>query len=344
MSLDTTLQSLWYGRSRVAWLLLPLSWLYSAVVTLRRALYRVGALRTLKISRPVIVVGNISVGGTGKTPLVIWLAKALTLKGYKVGVIARGYRGKAPAWPQVVSPQSDPNWVGDEPVLIAQQAAVIVVAGPDRVMNAQRAIELGAEVIVSDDGLQHHQLHRDVEIAVIDGSRGLGNGRLLPAGPLRESASRLKQVDLVLVNQRGSNTSELPPGLQPDAVYRVEPRGLRSVKTGEGRTLQTLRGQQAHVVTGIGNPESFVDALRTQGLTISARILRDHATIEPSDMQFEDTLPVLMTAKDAVKCRTFDLDDRYWVVEADAKLDDTAAHLVINCVEAAIKNFHAHEL
>ncbi|HEX2584466.1 MAG TPA: tetraacyldisaccharide 4'-kinase [Steroidobacteraceae bacterium] len=341
MSLDTTLQSLWYGKSRVAWLLLPLSWLYAVVISIRKTLYRVGILRSVKVSRPVIVVGNISVGGTGKTPLVIWLAKKLEEKGYKVAVIARGYRGKATVWPQLVTSESDPHLVGDEPVLIAQQANCIVIAGPDRVASAKLAIESGADIVISDDGLQHYRLRRDCEIAVVDGSRQLGNGHLLPAGPLREAGSRLKEVDIVIVNQRDANISDSQSSVRADITFRIALRNLRSIKTRDVRPLESLRDQQVHVVTGIGNPESFVNALSAQGLKVSARILRDHAHIQQHDLQFGDQLPVLMTAKDAVKCRKLYLDDRYWAVDADAMLNDIAADKLINCIEAPIKNFRS---
>lgn len=330
MSLDTKLQSLWYGKSRVVWLLVPLSWLYAVIVAIRRWLYRIGLLQVVKVSKPVVVIGNITVGGTGKTPLVIWLAQSLASRGYKVGVIARGYRGKASTWPQVVTRDSDPNMVGDEPVLVAQQTSAIVVVGPDRAADAHQAIALGADIIISDDGLQHYRLQRDVEIVVLDSSRMIGNGWLLPVGPLRESPSRLQQVDLVLVNQRDNSTvAELDSG-RPG--YRVVVTQLRALTTERTQPLDALRGQSVHVVTGIGNPQAFLNALINHGLTVIPHVLPDHARFAAADIQFNDTLPVLMTAKDAVKCRKLGVDDRYWVVDAQAVLDDTTTRRVIDCV------------
>ena len=339
MSLDTSLQSLWYDDSRLAWLLLPLSWLFSGVSAIRRGMYHAGLFATVKVSKPVIVVGNITAGGTGKTPLVVWLAQTLKSGGYKVAVIARGYRGHAASWPQVVTKDSDPEVVGDEPVVIAQQVDAIVVAGPDRVINAERAIELGAEVIISDDGLQHYHLHRDCEIAVVDGSRLFGNGFRLPAGPLRESPRRLQTVDLVLINQR-----DVPAGnqdvhfsvLNGNASYRVKLTRLRSIKSDSSREIESFRGQQVHVVTGIGNPKAFVKALQERGIKVVPHILPDHAKFTQQDICFGDELPVFMTAKDAVKCRRLEIDGRYWVVDAQAVLDDDVANSVIDRIHTII--------
>jgi tetraacyldisaccharide 4'-kinase len=186
--------------------------------------------------------------------------------------------------------------------------------------------------------LQHYRLHRDCEVAVIDGSRQLGNGYLLPAGPLREPASRLNEADLVLVNQRDASASNSLSPIRTDFSFRVELRGLRSLKTNELRSLQSLSGQLVHVVTGIGNPDSFLNALKAYGIQAVARVLPDHAAIRLGDLQFDDALPVLMTAKDAVKCAKLHVDERYWVVDADAVLDDIATHKLIAGIEARIKN------
>ena len=337
MSLDSAMQSIWYSNSRVAWLLLPLSWLFGAVSVIRRFLYQSGWLATIRVTKPVIVIGNITVGGTGKTPLVIWLAQALTTRGYKVAVIARGYRGAADSWPQAVTMDSDPDVVGDEPVVIAQQVDAIVVAGPDRVADAKTAIELGADIVISDDGLQHYRLHRDLEIAVVDGSRMFGNGLLLPAGPLREAPSRLQRADLVFVNQRNATTN-IDSSFNTGLKYRVELIELRSLKSDHVLKLDSLRGQQVHVVTGIGHPQAFVDALRAHGIKVLPRLFPDHALIKQEDIEFGDALPVLMTTKDAVKCRKLDIDERYWVVDAHAVLDATASSIVIDLIQAIIND------
>src|SRR5215831_16978855 len=184
--IDSTLQRIWYGRSPLALLLLPLSWVFIALAALRRLLYRSGTLKAVRVAKPVIVVGNITVGGTGKTPLVIWIANALGERGHRVSIVTRGYRGTSPQWPRDVTAESSTSEVGDEAVLLAKCTRAIVVAGRDRVAAAERAIELGAEIVLTDDGLQHYRLARSMEIAVVDAARRFGNGLRMPAGPLRE--------------------------------------------------------------------------------------------------------------------------------------------------------------
>ncbi len=204
MSLDTGLQRVWYGPKWLALPLLPLAWAFGALVALRGLLYRLGILRTHRIDAAVVVVGNITVGGTGKTPVAAWIARQLKLRGRKVAVVLRGYGGSHRGAPRRVSLSDNPAIVGDEALLHAQRGAEIVVIGSDRVAAAELARREGAEVIVCDDGLQHLRLERDVEIVVIDGGRGLGNGWLLPAGPLREPASRLESVHAIVQTERGA--------------------------------------------------------------------------------------------------------------------------------------------
>ncbi len=339
MSLDTRLQKSWYVPGATKLWLLPLAWLFKAIMALRRWAFGKGWLASYKLTRPVIVVGNLTVGGTGKTPMVIWLANSLTSQGYRVGVISRGYGGKARSWPQVVLPNSEPAQLGDEPVLIAQQTNAMVYAGPDRVAAARQAIAAGAEVIISDDGLQHYRLQRDVELVVIDASRMFGNGRLLPAGPLREPQTRLQSADLVLLNQRG--VTAMPPIQEPHVAYRVGLTRLRSLRSGELRELSSLRGQQVHVVTGIGNPESFINALRQHDIRLDARILPDHAALTVDDIEFGDALPVLMTEKDAVKCRRF-VGARHWAVGAEVLLDAADQQRLLDCVQQALARQHTN--
>lgn len=339
MSLDTRLQQLWYHRPGAAWWLLPLSGLFGVLISIRRWLFRIGVLPSIKVQRPVIVVGNLTVGGTGKTPLVIWLANVLAAQGYRVGVITRGYGGKAKHWPQRVEAGSKPDMVGDEPVLIAQQTQAIVIAGPNRVVAAQQAIAAGAQLVISDDGLQHYRLQRDLEWLVVDASRLFGNAQLLPAGPLREPIRRLAEVSRVLVNQRHDAK---PVALnRPHMRYRVGLTRLRSLKTGEHRELATLRGHQVHVVTGIGNPQGFLQALREQGLRFDARILPDHAAITVDDIEFGDALPVLMTEKDAVKCTAF-ATARHWAVGAEALLDAADQAQLVADVHQCLQQYAAH--
>lgn len=337
MSIDARLQRQWYERSGAAPYLLPLSWLYGALIALRRWAYRVGVFTSFKLERPVIVIGNLTVGGTGKTPLVIWLAKTLMARGLKVGIITRGYGGAAASWPQSVSAESDALAVGDEAVLIAQQTGATVVAGPDRVACAQRAIAAGAQVVISDDGLQHYRLQRDVELLVVDASRLFGNGHLLPAGPLREPTSRVQQADLVLLNQRASKQKVTFSAAQVN--YRVVLTQLRSIKSGEVRSLASLAGQQVHVVTAIGHPQSFLQSLQEAGLRVDARVLRDHAALTVDDIEFGDALPVLMTEKDAVKCRRI-AGAKHWAVGAEVVFESADQLRLLQCVEQCLSQVH----
>jgi tetraacyldisaccharide 4'-kinase len=267
------------------------------------------------------VVGNISVGGTGKTPLVIWLAEELRWRGHRPGIITRGYGGGSPTWPQHVSAASDAASVGDEAVLLAARSKAIVVAGPDRVACANAAIERGATVILSDDGLQHYRLLRDYEIAVIDGTRGVGNGFLLPAGPLRESKRRLETVDAVVVTQRAHDEVSYSLARPKWFTARGEIRDAWSLKTREIRPLSAFAGIPVHAIAGIGHPTAFFDGLSHAGLKVDTRALADHAAIAVDDLRFADTAPVLMTEKDAVKCRAF-ADQRCWAVPLHLSVAD----------------------
>ncbi|MBC7982592.1 MAG: tetraacyldisaccharide 4'-kinase [Candidatus Obscuribacterales bacterium] len=342
MSADSTLQRLWYGRSLganlLAWLLLPFSAVFALIVGLRRLAYRGGILQTTQVARPVIVVGNISVGGTGKTPFVIWLVHALRAKGFNPGVITRGYRGTSTTWPVVVSTTSDAAIVGDESVLLASRTQTIVVAGPDRVATAQRVIELGADIVVSDDGLQHYRLHRDVEIALIDAERGLGNRMLLPAGPLRERAARLREVDAVVVHRRNSSSKNTVARFDAASVTANSKLGdARSLTTKEQKPLAAFLNQPVHALAAIGNPEAFFAGLRAAGLTIDTRVLPDHAHIRSLDLTYPDRAPVLMTEKDAVKCRAV-ADARCWAVELVMNLSVEDSERIMALIEFAIRD------
>lgn len=334
------MQRLWYER-RPAWLLLlllPLSVLFAFIVACRRAAYRVGVLRSVRVSRPVIVTGNITVGGTGKTPLVIWLARLLQSKGRRVAIVLRGYGGKSQHWPRDVTPDTASEEVGDEAVLLAARTGAIVVAGPDRVAAARRAIESGADVVLSDDGLQHYRLARDCEIAVVDAHRGLGNGWLLPAGPLREPASRLRSVDLVVKTRRSNaaaaNEADAVPG---QVTVRAHLQRAISLKTGVERSLDSFRGSTVHAIAGIGNPQAFFDALAGAGLRVDAHALPDHAVLTERDISFEDGAPVLMTEKDAVKCRGF-AQDRHWAVRLDYEIGVADAALVSSLLDRVLRS------
>ena len=320
MSADNTLQRVWYERTPFLLfvLLLPLSGLFAVVSALRRLAFRVGLLRTVRVQKPVIVVGNITVGGTGKTPLTVWIVEFLQGRGLNVGVVLRGYGGTATSWPQDVTAQSLAAAVGDEAVLIAARTGAIVVADADRVAAAKRAIALGADVIVADDGLQHYRLQRDAEIAVVDADRGLGNGCLLPAGPLREPAARLARVDLIVRTvRRGSEVGQQSGQLHArHGIFEAQ-----CIATGERRALSTFAGSPVHAVAAIGNPNAFFSMLREHGLEVNSRALRDHAGFERSDIEPPGNAPVLMTEKDAVKCRSF-ASERHWAVRLEVRFDE----------------------
>lgn len=345
MSSDRHLQRLWYQR-RPLWLfvlLLPLSLLFAVVVALRRAAYRGGLLRSIRVARPTIVIGNITVGGTGKTPFVIWLATLLQAKGLRVGIVLRGYGGTSPQWPRDVEGGTSSEEVGDEAVLLAARTGAIVVAGPDRVAAARRVIERGADVVLSDDGLQHYRLARDIEIAVMDGYRGLGSGLLLPVGPLREPASRLKSVDLLVRTQRVSAArdaaADAASGIASrQVVVKARLADAVSLRTGERRALETFRCGPVHALAGIGNPAAFFSALEDAGLAVDARALPDHAALTREDIRFADDAPVLMTEKDAVKCRAI-ADERHWAVRLETQMSESDAALVSSLIDGVL---HSH--
>ena len=306
------LETIWYGRSPIALLLLPLTGLYCVIVAIRRLAYRWRLKTTHRLAVPIIVVGNINIGGTGKTPLVSWLASYLRVQGYRPGLIARGYGGKARHWPQQVRPDSDPAVVGDEPVLLTQLTGCPMAVAPDRVAAARALLEHSdCDIIISDDGLQHYALGRDIEIAVIDGVRRFGNRWCLPAGPLREPVSRLDSVDLVVSNGLAGRNEFAMQVLVGDAINLV---------SGERRPLASFRGEPLCTIAGMGRPERFFEALRRQGLTIEARSFPDHHAYRRDDLAFTNH-SVLMTEKDAVKWRRF-ARAQDWMVSTRVELDE----------------------
>jgi len=294
----------------------PLAWLYGLIVRLRRWLYARGWLPTLHVGRPLIVVGNITVGGTGKTPLVAWLAQRLSASGLKVGIVSRGYgrRGRG-----VRTVSSDSRWeeVGDEPLLLHRLTGCDTVVARDRVAGARALAARGADVIVADDGLQHLRLARDCEVVVIDGARGLGNGRVLPAGPLREPSGRLREVELLVMNGPPEHPSLRAAGGMPrQALFQMTLWGEEAHRLdGQGAPLplERFRGQRVHAVAGIGNPERFFRGLRQRGIDVVEHAFADHHPFVVSDLDFADGLPVLMTEKDAVKCREL-ADTHLWYI------------------------------
>lgn len=278
--------------------LLPLSLIFGVLVRARGSLYSRGWLKKTVLPVPVIVVGNLTVGGTGKTPVVIWLADMLRAQGYCPGIIARGVGGTQQRDVQSVMPDSSPFDVGDEAVLLARRSGCPVWVATDRVRAAESLLrETDCNVIVSDDGLQHYRLGRAFEVIIVDGARTFGNGAMLPAGPLREPKTRLSVADVVFV--RGEDF--ILQGSELAAVHDPDRR----------RPLADFAGQTVHAVAGIGHPENFFADLRAQGITVIPHIFPDHFAFKKKDIFFHDELPVIMTEKDAVKCHAF-AGDLHW--------------------------------
>jgi len=320
----------WYGPPSHRSLLEPFGWLYGALMRVRRRAYAAGIFPSQRVGCPVVIIGNLTVGGTGKTPLTLWLARALGARGIEVGLLSRGY-GRSGGEVRVV--QGDSAWaeVGDEPLLLARRSGCPTVVAADRVAGARRLLQLGARVILCDDGLQHLRLARDCEILVIDGARGFGNGRVLPAGPLRESpAAALAGADLKVVTGAPEHASLAGAG----ALLRMDlvPGDACALVPGQGgRPLAAFRGAAVHAVAGIGNPARFFRDLRAQGLNLIEHAFPDHYRLSAADLAFGDDLPVLMTQKDAVKCEAF-ADVRFWYVPVEARFSEADARTLLQCV------------
>ena len=315
------LTSIWYRNEPPPAALQPLTTLYRRLARRNATQNQAEAVH---LPVPVIIVGNIAVGGTGKTPFVIWLIETLRELGWRPGVVSRGYGGRAPAYPLRVTAATSPLHAGDEPALVAQRTGAPVAVAPDRVAAAQLLLaEGGVDVLIADDGLQHYRLARDLEFCVVDGSRGIGNGCCLPAGPLREPPERLAQVDLLVIN--GALTVPLPADTAPQVAMRLNIEHARRLRDSTERALADFSGQRVHAVAGIGNPERFFSALRSRGIEVIAHPFPDHYRYADVDLCFDDDLPVLMTEKDAVKCGGFDIPD-LWAVPATPTLaaDDAA--------------------
>ena len=332
MRLQRRLEAIWYSSATPpAWLRL-LERLFIWISSRRRLRLQAQAV---DVGVPVIIVGNIAVGGTGKTPFVTWLVQSLRSQGMNPGLISRGYGGRANRWPQPVTSDSDPAQVGDEAVLLAQRTACPMWVGPDRVSAARALLEHhGVDVIVSDDGLQHYRLARSFEIAVVDGVRKLGNEHLLPAGPLRESPERLEQVDLVVVNSghlehRGRSVVHMHVLL--DAAHTLD--------GDQRRQLSEFAGSPAEAVAGIGHPERFFERLEAAGIQIRRHAFADHHPYTAVDLEFDGDAPILMTEKDAVKCRGF-ARSRCWYVPVDAVLDEGDTRLIEALLKQRLKGLN----
>ncbi len=315
----------WQTKTMASTLLLPLSWLYCLLVGARRLAYRSGVLRTQRLPVPVIVVGNLTVGGTGKTPLVIWLADLMRAHGWRPGIVTRGYGGRQTHWPVPVTPDSDPALVGDEPVLLARRSGCPVAAGPDRAADAHMLLrDHGCDLIISDDGLQHYALERDIDIAVVDGVRRYGNQRCLPAGPLREPLSGLHRVHARVTN---GNPLEGEIGMQ------LEADALHNLGTGQTLAVSAISTHgPVHAVAGIGHPARFFQQLRRLGVEVIEHAYADHHPYVAADIAFPGNTMVIMTEKDAVKCRAY-AQAHHWYLAVSARPEPRLASLILNLLE-----------
>lgn len=303
----------WHEGHPALWLFWPLTLLFALLTALRRTLYQTGFLKSRQFQVPVVVVGNITVGGTGKTPLTLALIERLRAEGFTPGVVSRGYGGHA-EYPLLVNENVTARESGDEPMTLFQRTAVPLVVDPQRSRAVEHLLAHSTcDVVLCDDGLQHYALARDIEIAVVDGARGLGNGRLLPMGPLREKAPRLRHVQHVVINGDGFSW--------PEAVrmqLAVQPwKNLRN----EEHPLPAM-GSRIHAFAGIGNPQRFFAQLAAEGFDVVPHAFPDHHDYATRELDFHDGLPVVMTEKDAVKCLTVAAEN-WWYVPVKAVLPET---------------------
>lgn len=306
-----SLDQYWYDRNLIAWLLWPLSLVFCALVFVRRSFYKSGFFKSVGFNIPVVIVGNISVGGTGKTPLITKLVELLESWGYRTGVISRGYGGQGP-WPYHLSKESQAAESGDEPLQIFKRTGCPIVVGPDRIQDIAVLLQNHElDLVLCDDGLQHYRLQRDLELIVVDAQRQFGNRFCLPAGPLREPVSRARNADWVIQNGGDSDYSF---SIQSGKVIRLMNR--------QELNFSDFAATKVHAVAGIGNPQRFFNLLRTAGLDIIEHAFPDHHNFIQQELEFSDEWPVLMTEKDSVKCSHFSLNN-LWYVPVDIKLSDT---------------------
>lgn len=300
-------------RGVVNYLLLPISGVFYALSSMRRMLYRIGVFTTNQFKVPVVVVGNITVGGSGKTPIVIKLVKHFQQQDKKVGVVSRGYGGSHASGSLLVDVGTSAGLSGDEPLLIAMQTDAPVMINKDRSKAVYDLIEqCQPDVVISDDGLQHYAMGRDIEIAVVDGRRRFGNGFYLPAGPLRESQSRLNEVDFVI------NNGAIQAG---EITARLEPKFFVNVLTGEQQPLDFFIKKVCHGVAGIGHPQRFFDVIKHLCAILYRHKFKDHHPYVDKDLAFDDEHPIIMTAKDCVKCSEF-ANDRMWYLHVEVNLSE----------------------
>ena len=332
------LHRVWYEGASSYQMLLPLSGVYWLLISLRRCLYGIGLLGRHRAVVPVIVVGNITAGGTGKTPVTIWLAQELRDRGFSPGIVSRGYGGSRSSTSMRVDAASDPGVVGDEPVLLAKRTGCPVVVDANRSRAAQMLVDDAVNVIVADDGLQHYRLERAYEICVIDGARGLGNRLLLPAGPLRETIDRLSQVDQVIVNGRISDMAGDLTAVEQNAIeFQLQANEVSRLNGSLTRPIERFSGTTVHAVAAIGNPGRFFDMLRAHGIQVIEHALRDHAKLTSQDLSFGDDFDVLMTEKDAVKLKAVS-SDKFWTVPVELQIDPLIAGPWLEQIESRLRD------
>ncbi|MFK8011668.1 MAG: tetraacyldisaccharide 4'-kinase [Marinicellaceae bacterium] len=299
------LNKIWYKGKNIPLIYKMLSRIFGSVSKTRKKLYSMGVLKTQKVKCPVVIVGNISVGGVGKTPMVIWLVNQLQSQGIKVGVVSRGYGGRREHEPMLVIPQTSSKASGDEALLIAKHTNAPVFVGKNRYKAAKKLLlDYRVDIIIADDGLQHYALHRDLEFVLIDAKYGLGNKKLLPAGPLREQVNRLDTVDLVIY--KGKKENEHYFEYEPLMVY-----ALGDIKN--QKSIESFRNQHINAIAGIAHPGSFFNMLSNQGLAVIKNPLNDHEILTENHFDFDNDDPIFITEKDAVKCQEMQLNN-VWVV------------------------------
>ncbi len=316
MALSDRLLDAWYNGHPALMLLRPLESLYRRVVQGKRERFLAGQGEIYKAPVPVVVVGNITIGGTGKTPLILWMIEHCRRRGLRVGVVSRGYGAKPPSLPWRVTAGQSAAEAGDEPLLIVQRSGVPLMIDPDRSRAVQALLDSESlDLILSDDGLQHYRLARDLELVLIDAARGLGNRRCLPAGPLREPVERLESVDALLYNGTSADRDD-------GYAFQLQPSALVNLRSGERQSLEFFpAGQALHAVAGIGNPQRFFNTLEGLHWRPVNHAFADHAVFSAQALTFSPALPVVMTEKDAVKCRPFAADD-WWYLAVDAVPSD----------------------
>lgn len=334
------IEKVWFDSHPAKWLLipllLPLSALFWLLSSLRRLSFSFGLSRSYPLTKPVIVVGNIGVGGNGKTPMVIHLVELSRSLGLTPGVISRGYGGQAPHYPYLVTANSTALEAGDEPILIQQRCQVPVAVGSDRIASAELLIKQGCDIIISDDGLQHYRLQRTVELIIVDGKRLFGNGLLLPAGPLREGQWRLPKSDLVVYNGEVAVSAK---NSSPSIQMILAATELCNLQTGERIELFDFIETHACVnaIAGIGAPQRFFDTLKKHSFVIeNQQSFVDHHSFSLADFTaFDDNVPLLMTEKDAVKCRDF-CKPNWWYLPVDATFTQAEQQVLRDKIKAAI--------